>query len=237
LTEAQIARWAQSHFNRIGKWPNDKSGRVADAPEETWADLDRCLRHGLRRLPGGDSLGRLTARRFGIRSRTNIPPLSVGQILAWADAHHARTGRWPRVKSGVIEGAPGETWENVDQALRTGCRGLRGGCSLPRLLTERRGRARLLGHGGRVNVTTGPATVIRLSGRPANQAEPVTPWPWLHGGCYLCHKSLQQRRLIIFPPDQINRYWDVQVGHWKQFDAARTLPSCGLADKCDSDSA
>jgi hypothetical protein len=139
LTEAQIARWARSHFKRTGKWPNDKCGQVIDAPGETWKDLDRCLRHGVRGLPSGDTLGRFIARRFGVRNRTNIPPLSVEQILVWADAHHARTGRWPRVKSGAIDRAPGETWENADQALRSGCRGLRGGSSLPRLLTERRG--------------------------------------------------------------------------------------------------
>ena len=25
--------------------------------------------------------------------------LTVQQILAWADAHHARTGTWPKIKS------------------------------------------------------------------------------------------------------------------------------------------
>ena len=70
----------------------------------------------------------------------NCPPLTVEQILAWADAHHARTGRWPHTKSGPVEGAPGEAWGNIDNALRLGRRGLPGGDSLARLLDRRRAR-------------------------------------------------------------------------------------------------
>jgi hypothetical protein len=66
-------------------------------------------------------------------------PLTVEQILAWADAHRARTGGWPRIGSGPIADAPGENWNAVDTALRVGCRGLPGGDSLPRLLAEHRG--------------------------------------------------------------------------------------------------
>jgi hypothetical protein len=66
------------------------------------------------------------------------PPLTVGQILAWADAHHARTGEWPTAFSGPVADAPGEKWDYLDQALRNGHRGLPGGDSLPRLLDRRR---------------------------------------------------------------------------------------------------
>src|SRR5690349_2091952 len=51
------------------------------------------------------------------------PPLSVAQILAWADAHHARTGRWPSCTEGKVNGPPGETWPAADEALRRGLRG------------------------------------------------------------------------------------------------------------------
>jgi hypothetical protein len=68
------------------------------------------------------------------------PPLTVEQILAWADAYHGRTGRWPAAASGPVEGAPGETWANVNAALSDGYRGLPGGDSLARLLDRRRGR-------------------------------------------------------------------------------------------------
>jgi hypothetical protein len=69
------------------------------------------------------------------------PALTVGQILAWADAHRRRTGRWPTAASGPVTDAPGETWRALNNALYFGRRGLRGGDSLPRLLV-RHGRLR-----------------------------------------------------------------------------------------------
>jgi hypothetical protein len=55
-------------------------------------------------------------------------PLSEGQVLAWAEAHFARTGRWPHHDSGPVEGVPGQTWAAIDdEALRRGHRGLPGG--------------------------------------------------------------------------------------------------------------
>jgi hypothetical protein len=62
------------------------------------------------------------------------PRLTTQQVLAWADAHHARTGRWPHARSGPVEGAPGESWANLDAALSWGHRGLPPGWSLSRLL-------------------------------------------------------------------------------------------------------
>jgi hypothetical protein len=66
--------------------------------------------------------------------------LSEAQILAWADAHHAQTGKWPTAASGPVAGAPGETWAAVNQALAYGSRELPGGDSLARLLAENRGK-------------------------------------------------------------------------------------------------
>jgi hypothetical protein len=72
--------------------------------------------------------------------------LTVAQILAWADNHHACTGTWPGPRSGRISGAAGETWSAVNRALRFGERGLHGGTGLYALLrqqgrfAERRGR-------------------------------------------------------------------------------------------------
>jgi hypothetical protein len=67
-------------------------------------------------------------------------PLTVKQILAWADVHHARTGQRPKAKSGAVVGAPGETWNAVNLALEQGHRGLPGGDSLGRLLNRHRPR-------------------------------------------------------------------------------------------------
>ena len=72
----------------------------------------------------------------------NSAPLShamVGQVLAWADAHHERTGKWPSRSSGAVINTPGETWSRISQALRRGHRGLTSGSSLAKLLTDKRG--------------------------------------------------------------------------------------------------
>src|SRR5262245_59064873 len=75
-------------------------------------------------------------RKFRHRGR---PGLSEPQILAWADAFHARTGRWPGQRSGVIPDSLGETWARVEDALQQGLHGLQGGSSLARLLHAWRG--------------------------------------------------------------------------------------------------
>jgi hypothetical protein len=70
---------------------------------------------------------------------TRRPPLTEAQILRWADAHHGRTGTWPAVRSGPVEGEPGLTWRAVAAALSRGRRGLPGGDTLARLLHRERG--------------------------------------------------------------------------------------------------
>jgi hypothetical protein len=68
------------------------------------------------------------------------PDLSVEQILAWADAHRLRAGRWPTRLSSPIHGAPaGTTRTAVDAALHGGLCGLPGGTTLRRFLDKRRG--------------------------------------------------------------------------------------------------
>jgi hypothetical protein len=65
--------------------------------------------------------------------------LTGALVLVWADAHMARTGRWPTAGSGPVRGAPGETWLALDRALLRGLRGLPGGDTLARLLHRERG--------------------------------------------------------------------------------------------------
>jgi hypothetical protein len=99
----------------------------------------RPLREGRRGLPGNSTLAQLLAQGLGIRTRANIPLLSVTLILAWVDGHCRRTGQWPKRGCGAILEAPGETWNAIDQALQKGHRGLPGGSSLAQLLAEHRG--------------------------------------------------------------------------------------------------
>jgi hypothetical protein len=136
LTEEKILHWADAHHARAGEWPVIDGGPVEDAPGETWCAINHALSRGTRGLPGGDSLTRLLARERGARHRLEPPPLSEAQILRWADAHRARAGRWPTSESGRIPESPDDTWAVVNDALRVGRRGLRGGNSLARLIRE-----------------------------------------------------------------------------------------------------
>ncbi len=63
--------------------------------DETWKIVDAALRSGLRGLPGESSLAQLLAKKRGVRNHLALPPLRPKKILVWADAHFARTGRWP----------------------------------------------------------------------------------------------------------------------------------------------
>jgi hypothetical protein len=138
LSLEQILIWADAYQRAHGRWPSELSGPVAGAPGETWRAIAHQLRKGGRGLPGGSSLSRELAKRRGVRNQTSLPDLSIARILAWADAHHAATGKWPMGNSGTVPGAPGETWNTINEALRKGRRGLPGGTSLSRLLDERR---------------------------------------------------------------------------------------------------
>jgi len=139
LTEAQILAWADAHRKRTGEWPNFRSGPIAGAPGETWRGIDAALQQRSRGLRGGLSLSRFLARKRNARNRNNLPPLKVSQVLAWAKAHHRRTGSWPMSDSGPVADAPGETWKSIDLSLRWGYRGLKGGISLARLLARELG--------------------------------------------------------------------------------------------------
>ncbi|MBI1373231.1 MAG: hypothetical protein GC159_10910 [Phycisphaera sp.] len=139
LSEAKLLRWADRYRRNTGGWPKVTSGIVFESPGDTWSNLDDALRQGSRGLAGGDSLSKLLARRRGARNRSQLPKLTIGRILDWADAHRARTGRWPTTTSGPIIKTNGETWTAVDMALWKGLRGLRGGDSLAKVLYRRRG--------------------------------------------------------------------------------------------------
>ncbi len=138
LSETQILAWVDEHHHRTGKWPIKKSGPIDDGGE-TWSGVDMALRTALRGLPGGSSLAALLHIHRGKRIQSQLPELSIAQILAWADAHHAATGCWPKRTSGDVQGAEGETWSAIDSALLQGSRGLRPGSSLPALLAKHRG--------------------------------------------------------------------------------------------------
>ena len=49
-------------------------------------------------------------------------PLTIEEILRWADMYRDATGKWPIKQSGDIVGARFESWHGVDAALRAGTR-------------------------------------------------------------------------------------------------------------------
>jgi hypothetical protein len=140
LTLLQILTWADDYRARTGTWPEPSSGRVRNSDSDTWAAINLALYRGGRGLPGGSSLVRLLALARGRRNRRQLPSLNAKDVLAWADAHRARTGKWPGAHSGPIAEAPGETWAAINAALASRRRGLVTGGSLARLLALQRGK-------------------------------------------------------------------------------------------------
>jgi hypothetical protein len=190
LTVPQILAWAEAHYEATGEWPHAKSGPIAGTREETWLRVETALRDGLRGLPGGSSLAQLLAQHFGARNIQALPPLTQRQILAWADAHHQRSGKWPTKNSGPIEGAPGETWSGVHTALYDGLRGFRGGSSLARFLARRRG-------------------VRNQKALPRRTIEEVLAWADVH-----------QRRTGEWPTKKLGPIVRVRGESWKAIDQA-----------------
>jgi hypothetical protein len=139
LTEEQILKWADAHHERTGEWPKQKSGDVFGVPGEKWMNIHAALYEGRRGLFGDSSLANLLAEKRGVRNHLSLPDLTVRQILEWADAHHQKTGQWPKQTTGTVLHAREEKWINIEAALSQGGRGLPGGSTLARLLAEERG--------------------------------------------------------------------------------------------------
>ena len=131
LTENRILAWADEHFKRTDQWPMENSGAVCAAPDEKWKNIDYALRNGLRGMPGGISLAKLLHLSRGVKNRHSITKLTEKRILAWADEHHKRNGRWPTRSSGVVSGT---TWCAINIALNQGHRGLPEGSTLAAFL-------------------------------------------------------------------------------------------------------
>jgi len=139
LKTSTIIRWADAYHRKTGQWPKQNSGKVTGTEWENWANINAALNLGRRGLSGGSSIAGLLSEKRGVRNVGTLPPLTTKTILAWADLHHRKTGRWPRISSGKVIGTDGENWTNIDAVLRSGHRGLPGRSSLPQLLSEKRG--------------------------------------------------------------------------------------------------
>ena len=171
LTVQQILKWADAHRERTGRWPTRNSGAVPGTRYERWDNLYIMLGAGCRGLPR-TTLRRLRIKYRGKQGRWQRPLLTVRQILAWADAHYRRSGKWPTVALGRIVEAPDETWSGIAAALSFGRRGLSGGTSLRKLLTKH--------HGGPVG--NRPLTVQRVLKWADEHHARTGQWPAYRGG-------------------------------------------------------
>ncbi len=145
LTIEQILAWADAHHRHSGWWPNDRSGPVCDVFGESWGEINKALHEGTRGLPSGSSLAKILAKYRGVQRHRHSSPLTIRQILSWADQYHERTGQWPQVRSGIADETSGLTWSGINCALHRGGRGLPGGSALHKLLVEERGVPRKRG--------------------------------------------------------------------------------------------
>lgn len=137
LSVKQILRWVDDHHRTTGSWPSWKSGPIPGT-EETWGGISHALASGGRGLRGGSSIAALLDQHRGVRNSKKLKPLTVRQILIWADRHKDLYGAWPDVNSGNISGTT-ETWSTIQSALLRGRRRLPGGLSIVRLLVKHRG--------------------------------------------------------------------------------------------------
>ncbi len=143
LTVDQILDWADDYKRSTGIWPSITSGRI-DGTNHTWGRIDRALRQGSYGLRGRITLARLLEVKRGVNDAPrakpvkNLPPLSLKQILSWADAYFEKYGTWPDATSGPIDGT-NENWKYIEHWLNYGTRGFAGGYSLVSLLRHERG--------------------------------------------------------------------------------------------------
>jgi hypothetical protein len=128
LLEDEVLAWADACLARTGDWPRPDSGPIPEAPGETWLLVAAALAFGVRGFPSGGSIPRFLNEHRG-RYNMRDPKFTVGQILDWADAWHARTGDWPTYLSGAIPGAGGVSWGIVQASIRMGRGAVPGGSS------------------------------------------------------------------------------------------------------------
>ena len=127
---SEILEWADSYHQRTGRWPHRESGRIRQAPTETWRSVNSALKSGYRTRSRATTLARLLVERRGAVIARHKKPLTIEGVLKWADRHKKRTGVWPTATLGAVEGVVGETWRAIDVALHYGRRGLPSGSSI-----------------------------------------------------------------------------------------------------------
>ncbi len=141
-TTAKVVEWADTYFKDNGEWPTRSSGPIKGVPGETWARVAAAVEQGLRGLPKMSSLQALLRKEKNAESnraiRLKLPEEEILKLLKGYNKRHP--GKWPTetTKDPVLK-KKGLSWRKIDRSLREGARGLPGGSSIAKFLTEKLG--------------------------------------------------------------------------------------------------
>jgi hypothetical protein len=128
--------------------PGQHAGPVADAPGETWKDVNGCLLRGFRGLPGGGSLARALRDRLSDNGAAQSGPAFYQMMARLEDAGLAKGWYERKVVAGQqvkerryrITPAGARTWEGVRdfyfEQARARPRAAAGAARLPSRLKE-----------------------------------------------------------------------------------------------------
>ena len=141
LVIPQILAWADAFHARNGQWPLQCSGpRHRGTRRDLACDRMPPFRLASEGCPAGRACLDCSRGSAAQRSGKDPRPITIPEILQWADAYKERHGRWPDAASGPVPEAPAESWKIITRDLRSGRRGLPARSSIARLLAEHRGR-------------------------------------------------------------------------------------------------
>ncbi len=129
LTLQWIRKQIHLYFRKTGRWPNTQSGGISGTTE-TWQKVASALWGGLRGIEN-----RTTLRDFVTEISGSPRKYTVTQVKAWANKYIASHGKLPSQGSGAVQ-CEDVSWQNLDNYLRTGSKGLPKVGSLPKLLRD-----------------------------------------------------------------------------------------------------
>lgn len=130
LTEKMIKNEIISFYSKFGKYPTSQS-KENKPFGSTWMSINGALRSGSRGLEGDSSLYKLVCEI----SDKHVGNLNKTEIIREIALFNKKFKKCPTKRS--KENKPfGSTWGNIDDSLRKGFRGLKGGSSLSKLVKE-----------------------------------------------------------------------------------------------------
>jgi hypothetical protein len=131
LTIEDVVQMIINHKKITDEYPTNNSGHVIGEPErECWNNIAQALylgTRGLRYDPNYKtrmSLGTLMESRFSDYKRENNRPLTIDNIMEWADQHYQKTGKYPNQRSGRGFLPNREHWGLINNSLLGGGRKL-----------------------------------------------------------------------------------------------------------------